>query len=111
MDGLKTQLVGNLGEVQLPLPDHLASGLDFHLTVIVHDTAAGLIVEVLLQLATSDQIIPTDLIQSQGLIQPLFQIGSDLGQPLVQVSGLTLTGRKAVSLANQADQQFFQRSG
>ena len=72
---LKTKTLGDLGEVEPTLPNHMAGGFDFHTAEIVHDSVAGLLVEQFLQLAAANHIVPADLGDREGLIQPLFQIG------------------------------------
>ena len=73
MDGLEAQTGGDLGEVEPSLPDHPFCGIDFKFVEVVDDAAAGLLVEVALQLGAAHQIVPADLVEGEGLIQPLLE--------------------------------------
>ena len=84
MYGLKTETLGNLGEVETPFPNHLLRGFDFHTAEVVHDPVTGLLVKQLLKLAAADHIVPTDLRHGQRLIQTLLQIVDDALQTVAE---------------------------
>ena len=111
VDGLKTQPCGDLRKVQPPLADHLFCRAYFHFVEMVDHTAAGLLMEVALQLRAPDQIVPTDLTEGEWLIEPLLQIGDDLAHVLLRMSLRCFFHRQCVAAADQSDQQLLQSGG
>ena len=104
----ESETSGNLSKIKLILPDHLSGCVDFEFVEVIYDAAAGAFVEGLFQLGTTNEIVPADLLNRQILVQMLLQISGDLGYAVLRMAG-KLSGlvREAVSLADQADQQFF----
>ena len=73
-----------------------------------HDAAAGAGTEEFLQLAAADQVVLTDLFQSQGLVQVFFQVAQDLVDHIV-ISGTQLLGRQFRRFPpDQTNEQFLQ---
>ena len=77
MDGGIPQLIRNLRKVQLLVPYHLLGGVNLHGGEEFNHPAALGIPEQLLQLGTPYQVILTDLINGELLIDMLLHIPYD----------------------------------
>ena len=78
-----TQRISNLGEIHVLFPNHFFGPSDFHAGEIFNDTAAAAAVEQLLELRSTNQIVPADLFQSETLRNTGFHIGMNVAESLV----------------------------
>ena len=74
MDGGVAQIVGNLGEIHVFLPDQLFGAPDFHLGEIVNNTAPAFSAEQFLKLGRAHQVVVADLFNGERLGQVQFHV-------------------------------------